>query len=56
MKVIWRVTFMIKIRRKVRFVCLTPLKSAAGPIAKVQLPVRVPVGFHGVWVPDSAVS
>ena len=29
---------------------------SAGPIAKVPLPVRVPVGFHGVWVPDSAVS
>ena len=29
---------------------------SAGPIAKVQLPVRVPVGFHGVWVPDSAMS
>jgi carotenoid cleavage dioxygenase-like enzyme len=29
---------------------------SAGPIARVPLPVRVPVGFHGVWVPDSAVS
>ena len=29
---------------------------AAGPFAKVQLPVRVPVGFHGLWVPDSAMS
>jgi carotenoid cleavage dioxygenase-like enzyme len=29
---------------------------SAGPIAKVQLPVRVPVGFHGVWVPSSAMS
>lgn len=31
-------------------------RVAAGPVARVQLPVRVPVGFHGVWVPDSALS
>lgn len=31
-------------------------RVSAGPIARVQLPVRVPVGFHGVWVPDSAMS
>lgn len=31
-------------------------RVSAGPIAKVALPVRVPVGFHGVWVPDSARS
>ncbi len=31
-------------------------KVSAGPICKVQLPVRVPVGFHGVWVPDSVMS
>ena len=31
-------------------------RVSSGPIAKIQLPVRVPVGFHGVWVPDSAVS
>ena len=30
-------------------------RVSAGPIAKVPLPVRVPVGFHGVWVPDSAM-
>ncbi|MEZ5570839.1 MAG: carotenoid oxygenase family protein [Halioglobus sp.] len=29
---------------------------SAGPIAKVPLPVRVPVGFHGVWVPDSVMG
>ncbi|MEP1596531.1 MAG: carotenoid oxygenase family protein, partial [Halieaceae bacterium] len=31
-------------------------RLSAGPIAKIQLPVRVPVGFHGVWVPDSAIG
>jgi carotenoid cleavage dioxygenase len=28
-------------------------RVSAGPIASVELPVRVPVGFHGVWVPDT---
>ena len=31
-------------------------RVSAGPIARVQLPVRVPVGFHGVWVPDAAMA
>ena len=28
----------------------------AGPIAKVKLPVRVPIGFHGVWVPQEQLG
>jgi carotenoid cleavage dioxygenase len=27
---------------------------ADGPVGRVQLPVRVPYGFHGLWIPDGA--
>jgi carotenoid cleavage dioxygenase-like enzyme len=29
---------------------------SAGPVATVELPRRVPLGFHGNWIPDSEIS
>jgi carotenoid cleavage dioxygenase-like enzyme len=34
-------------------VVLDALDAGAGPLARVHLPVRVPDGFHGNWMPDS---
>jgi len=35
-----------------RFVVLDATDIAAGPVASVALPQRVPYGFHGTWVAD----
>jgi carotenoid cleavage dioxygenase-like enzyme len=28
---------------------------AAGPVARIHLPVKVPFGFHGLWIPEDEV-
>ncbi len=28
----------------------------SAPVAQIQLPQRVPIGFHGNWVADSSVA
>jgi carotenoid cleavage dioxygenase len=35
-------------------VALDALDVAAGPVARIKLPQRVPFGFHGTWVPAPA--
>jgi 8'-apo-carotenoid 13,14-cleaving dioxygenase len=29
---------------------------AAGPVATIHIPHRVPIGFHGNWVPDAELE
>ena len=41
-------------RNRSDFVVLDASDLAARPLAVVPLPVRVPIGFHGNWIPDSA--
>ncbi len=38
---------------RTRFVVLDASDVAAGPVASVAVPQRVPYGFHAAWVPDA---
>lgn len=38
-------------RAKSDLVVFDATRVAAGPIARVELPQRVPIGFHGSWIP-----
>lgn len=39
-----------------RFIVLDARDLAAGPVAQVRLPRRVPAGLHGSWMPSSAAA
>ena len=48
----WWVTFAIDLEtRASQFLVIPAEDPAAGPVAAVQLPVRVPLGLHGNWLP-----
>ena len=38
---------------KTDLVTLAAQDFAREPVAHIQLPVRVPLGFHGSWIADS---
>lgn len=53
----WILTFAYDRTRDASDLCvLDALDMAAGPVARVPLPVRVPYGFHAVWVPEAELN
>jgi carotenoid cleavage dioxygenase len=51
----WVLTYVYdRTRDASDLVVLDALDVAAGPVASVHLPTRVPYGFHGWWLPDPA--
>jgi carotenoid cleavage dioxygenase len=34
-------------------VVLDATRLASGPVARVEIPARIPIGFHGNWIPDA---
>jgi carotenoid cleavage dioxygenase-like enzyme len=53
----WAITYTVdEARGSSDLVVLDATDLAAGPVARVHLPVRVPYGFHGTWVPASALE
>ncbi|GHF44022.1 dioxygenase [Streptomyces mashuensis] len=53
----WVLAFAYDARRGASdLLVLAAADVAAGPVARVHLPVRVPAGFHGNWIPDDATG
>jgi carotenoid cleavage dioxygenase len=50
----WLLTFVHELDRA-EFVVLDAQDLRRGPVARVPLPQRVPLGFHGNWVSDRSV-
>jgi len=49
----WVMTFVYDCRNdSTEFIVLNAEDFLAGPVASVQLPQRVPIGFHACWVPQ----
>lgn len=50
-------TFVYDEQRKAsELIILDALDLSRPALAQIKLPVRVPYGFHGNWVPDKDVS
>jgi carotenoid cleavage dioxygenase len=53
----WLMTFVTDMTtRTADVVILHAQDLKAGPVATIHIPHRVPIGFHGNWVPDSELA
>jgi carotenoid cleavage dioxygenase-like enzyme len=53
----WLMTYVTDMRtRTADVVILHAQDLAAGPVATIHIPHRVPIGFHGNWIPDSELE
>ena len=53
----WLMTYVTDMTtRTADVVILHAQDLAAGPVATIHIPHRVPIGFHGNWVPDSQLD
>ena len=53
----WLMTYVTDMTtRTADVVILHAQDLAAGPVATIHIPHRVPIGFHGNWVPDSELA
>jgi carotenoid cleavage dioxygenase-like enzyme len=53
----WLMTYVTDMRTRTADVVILPAQDLkAGPVATVHIPHRVPIGFHGNWIPDSELA
>ena len=52
----WLIGFVYDRRRDASdLVIFDAQRVSAGPVARIQLPRRVPQGFHGAWIPEATL-
>jgi carotenoid cleavage dioxygenase-like enzyme len=53
----WLMTYVTDMTTRTADVVIMHAQDlAAGPVATIHIPHRVPIGFHGNWIPDSEVE
>ena len=53
----WLMTYVTDMRTRTADVVILPAHDLqAGPVATIHIPHRVPIGFHGNWIPDAELQ